>query len=159
MPSPRSNSSRPRALCAALRHARKQVCRRVADLAAAPDDAVAHGYAPLVAAVEAAFRHEELIMETLGYARLHVQREENAVVLRALHRALPDVEDGNAALGRRMLDALAGVLDLHRLSADLALALAVGPGDAHARGRAARATQHVAARGVHAVSGRSGAGG
>jgi len=159
MLSSRPISNRPRALCAALRHDRKQLCRRVAALAAAPDDALAHGYAALVAAVEAVFRHEELILETLGYARVHAQREENAVVLCALDRVLPDVEGGDAALGREVLCALAGVLDLHRLNADLALALAAGPADPRARGRAARATQHVAARTAHVTSGRGGGGG
>ena len=155
---PRPNSTQPRALCAALRHDRKQLRRRIAALAAGPDGPLGQGYAALVAAVEAAFRHEELIMETLGYARLHAQREENAVVLCALHRVLPDVERGDAALGREVLGALAGVLGLHRLSGDLALALAAGPGDARARGRAARATQHVAPRAAHVASGRGGAG-
>jgi len=160
MPPIRPNPRRPRTLCAALRHDRRQLCRRVAALAGGPDDVLAQGFGPLVAAVEAGFRREELLMETLGYARVHAQREENAVVLSALHRVLPDVEGGDCALGREVLAALAGVLDLHRLSADLALALALaaGTGQARARGRAARTTQHVAHRGVPAVGSRGGAG-
>jgi hemerythrin len=142
----RATPSRPRAICAALRHGRKKLCRRIADIMAGPDDMVGHAFAGLVAAVEAAFRHEELIMETLGYVRLHEHREENAVVLSALHRVLPDVEGGDHMLGRQVLAALAGVLDLHRLSGDLALTVAARPADARLRGRAARATLHVAAR-------------
>jgi hemerythrin len=133
-------------MCAALRHGRKLLCRRIAAMAAAPDDALARGFAALVADVEAAFRHEELIMETLGYVRLHEHREENAVVLTALHRVLPDVERGDHPLGRQVLAALDDVLALHRLSSDLALAIAVRPPAVRARGRAARATLHVPAR-------------
>ena len=150
MPPIRPNLKRPRLLCAALRHDRRRLCRHVAALASGPDDALARGFPALVAAVEAGFRHEELFLETLGYARVHAQREENAVVLAALHRVAPEVEAGNCGVGRHVLAALASVLDLHRLSADLALALArspaAGPGQAHAHGRAARATQHVGHR-------------
>jgi hemerythrin len=146
MPIHHASPSRPRAICAALRHGRKMLCRRIAEIASGPDDMLGAGFAALVAAVEAAFRHEELIMETLGYVHLHEHREENAVVLSALHRVLPDVEGGDHMLGREVLAALAGVLDLHRLSGDLALTVAAHATDAHARGRAARATLHVATR-------------
>ena len=144
MPSTRATPSRPRALCTALRHGRKKLCRQVAALAAGPDDALAHGFAGLVAAVESTLRHEELIMETLGYVHLHEHRAENAVVLSALHHVLPDVEQGDHALARQVLAALDDVLALHRLSADLALAVAPPPADARARGHAARTTLHVA---------------
>jgi hemerythrin len=120
------------------------LCRQIAALAAGPDDALAHGFAALVAAVEATFRHEELIMETLGYVQLHEHRAENAVVLSALHHVLSDVEQGDHALGRQVLAALDDVLALHRLSADLALAVAPPAADVRARGHAARATLHVA---------------
>ena len=144
MSATRANPSRPRAICAALRHGRKMLCRRIGEIVSGPDDMVAHGFAALVAAVEAAFRHEEMIMETLGYTHLHEHREENAVVLSALHHVLPDVEQGDHALARQVLAALDDVLALHRLSADLALAVAPPPADARARGHAARTTLHVA---------------
>ena len=146
MPASRASPSRPRAICAALRHGRKMLCRRIGELVSGPDEMVGHGFATLVAAVEAAFRHEELIMETLGYVHLHEHREENAVVLSALHRVLPDVERGDHMLGRQVLTALVDVLDLHRLSGDLALAVAAHPNGTRARGHAARATLHVATR-------------
>jgi hypothetical protein len=57
---------------------------------------------------------------------------------------LPDVEQGDQALGRQVLAALEDVLALHRLSADLALAVAPPAADVRARGHAARATLHVA---------------
>lgn len=149
MSTTRVSPARPRAICAALRHGRKMLCRRIAAIAAGPDDMVGQGFAALVAAVEAAFRHEELIMETLGYVHLHEHRAENAVVLSALHRVLPDVERGDHILGRQVLAALDEVLALHRLSGDLALTVAAQPADARARGRAARATLHVAAHRPH----------
>ncbi|MBW8897005.1 MAG: hemerythrin [Massilia sp.] len=136
--------SRPRALCTALRHGRKMLCRQIAALAAGPDDALAHGFVALVAAVEATFRHEELIMEMLGYVQLREHRAENAVVLSALHHVLPDIEQGDLPLARQVLVALDAVLALHRLSADLALAVAPPAAGVRARGHAARATLHVA---------------
>lgn len=142
----RVSPSRPRAICAALRHGRKMLCRRIGDIVSGPDDMVGRGFVTLVAAVEAAFRREELIMATLGYVRLREHREENAVVLAALHHVLPDVERGDHMLGRQVLCALVDVLALHRLSGDLALAVAARPAEARARGHAARATLHVAAR-------------
>lgn len=140
------NGGRPRAVCTALRHGRKMLCRRIAAVAACDDEALGARFAALVAEVEAAFRHEELIMETLGYAHLHEHVEENAVVLSALHRVLPDVERGDHALGRAILAALADVLALHRLSDELALIVAARPGGSRIRGRAARATLHVPIR-------------
>lgn len=141
-----ANAGRPRAVCTALRHGRTMLCRRIAAVAACPDGALGTCFAALVAEVEAAFRHEELIMETLGYPHLHEHVEQNAVVLCALHRVLPDVERGDHALGRAILAALADVLALHRLSDELALILAARPGGSRLRGRAARATLHVPTR-------------
>lgn len=142
-----AHASPPRTLCAAIRHARRSLCNRLERMTAMPDDAFCHDFAALVAAVEAGFRHEELVMEMLGYAHLREHREENAVILRALHRAQPDVDAGDCALGRQLVAALRQVLALHRLSADLALSLTVPAPAAHpparARGRAARTTLHV----------------
>jgi hemerythrin len=125
-------------MCAALRHARKCLCHRIAAATATPDDAFAPGFLTVVAAVEARFRHEELIMETLGYVYLHEHRAENAVVLSALHRVMPDVEGGDCTLGRQVLSALLDVLELHRLNSDLAVSIAARPLAEHIRGKAAR---------------------
>ena len=145
-----AHASQPRTLCAAIRHARRSLCNRLERMAAMPDEAFCQDFTAVVAAVEAAFRHEELVMEMLGYAHLREHREENAVILRALHRALPEVDAGDCALGRQLVGALRQVLALHRLSADLALSLTVPTSAAspsgRARGRAARTTQHVAGR-------------
>lgn len=122
MPVPRTKPSHAPTLCAAIRHARKVLCSRLRRLGAEPDERFAHDFAAAVAEVEAGFRHEEVLMGTLGHARLREQREENAIVLSALHRVLPEVEDGNVALGRQVVTALLDVLSMHRLSAHLALA-------------------------------------
>jgi hypothetical protein len=147
------HSRAPRTVYSAVRHARRSLCNRLERMAGLPDEAFCRDFAGVVAAVEAAFRHEELVMEMLGYAHLRDQRAENAVILRALHRAIPAVDGGDCALGRQLVAALRDVLDLHRLSADLAMAVGaptlgtrVGRHmGAQLRGRAARATQHVAA--------------
>jgi hemerythrin len=151
------HSRAPRTVYSAVRHARRSLCNRLERMAGLPDEAFCQDFAGVVAAVEAAFRHEELVMEMLGYAHLRDQRAENAVILRALHRAIPAVDGGDCALGRQLVAALRDVLDLHRLSADLALAVGAPTLGTRAearmgrqmgtqlRGRAARATQHVAA--------------
>lgn len=136
----------PHAICAAIRHARKALCQRLDQAAAAADEHFPHSYASIVAAVEAGFRHEEWMMETLGYARLREQIEENAVILSALHRVMAQVEYGDCALGRQVLGALRDVMAMHRLSADLAAAVATHPSTPRLHGQAARATLHVGAQ-------------
>jgi hemerythrin len=139
----------PHAIRAAIRHARKVLCRRLDDAVAEADDHFPHAYASIVAAVEAGFRHEELMMETLGYERLREHIAENAVILGALHRVMAQVEYGDCLLGRQVLTALRDVMALHRLSADLAAAAAAHPGALRLHGQAARATLHVAGHRRH----------
>lgn len=140
----------PRSLSASVRHSRKALCWRVEQAIVMPDAHFSGEFAHLLDAVEAAFRHEEVIMSTLGYARLREQQEENAVILSALHHVLPRVEDGDLGLGRQVLEALLEVLSLHRLSSGLALALSVRNPPLRVRGSASRATLHVATRPRHA---------
>ena len=112
------------AIGAAIRHARRHLCARLADCAdsaCTPDDCFVQTFPSIVMAVEAGFRHEELVMETVDYTLLHEHRAENAVILAALHRAMPLVEDGDVALGRQLVEALHDLLSLHRLCTDLAL--------------------------------------
>lgn len=75
------------AACAALRHGRRLLRARVAALLALPDAAFAQAFPGVVAAVEAAFRHEEALLELLGDACLHPRRADHAVILCALHRS------------------------------------------------------------------------
>jgi nucleotide-binding universal stress UspA family protein len=158
---------RPPAYSAALRHTRRLLCRRLVSAAGEPDDRFAREYADVVAEVEAQLRHEETILEACRVRRLqervHEQREENATILAALHRTLPQVETGDCALARQLVAALTDILSLHRISADLALPRVPVPpaGPARMRGRAARPAHPApaparAARGVRqpAESGR-----
>jgi hemerythrin len=117
----------PHAVCAAVRQARKNLCHRIELTACAEDVRFVHEFPALVSEVEAGFRREELVMELLGFPHLRERREENAVILSALHRVVPAVEYGNLAIGREVVAALRDLLDLHRLTADLALAVAVRP--------------------------------
>lgn len=102
----------PAAACAALRHRRKALRARTGALARVPDGDFARRFPALVAAVEAAFRHEEALLELLGDACLHPRRADHAVILCALHRTMARVEDGDVALGRQVTDALDAVLSL-----------------------------------------------
>jgi len=133
----------PHAICAAIRHARKALCQRLDEAAALADEHFPRSFTSIVAAVEAGFRHEELMMETLGYERLREHIEENAVILSALHRVMAQVEHGDCTLGRQVLGALRDVMALHRLSTDLAAATAPHPSALRLHGQAARATLHV----------------
>jgi len=105
----------------AMRHARKMLCVRIGQLAAAPDDAFVAGWPFLVAEVEAVFRHEETLMECSGHGNLQAHLADNALALCALHRVTPRIEAGDTALGREALGALDAILSLHRFTADLAL--------------------------------------
>lgn len=116
------SSSRARVVGSAMRHVRKRLCSRLRELLDASDAAFMAGWQTVVAEVEAGFRQEEAIMETLGYAGLQPHRAENACTLRALHRITPQVEAGQTILARQALSALADILSLHRLTAGLALA-------------------------------------
>lgn len=114
----------PHAVCTALRQARNSLCHRVELAAGTPDTEFGDEFVTLVCAVENAFRREQLVMELLGHPRLQERIEDDALTLGALHRVVPAVEHGNIALGRQVVGALRDLLDLHRLTADLALALA-----------------------------------
>jgi hypothetical protein len=100
----------PLTACAAVRHSRERLCARIAALQAQPDSVFVHDFPAVVAAVEADFRREEALLEHLGDACLHPRRADYAVVLCALHRTLPQIEGGDAVLGRQVADALGAVL-------------------------------------------------
>jgi nucleotide-binding universal stress UspA family protein len=135
----------PPAYTAALRHARRLLCTRLARSAGAPDETFAHDYVDIIAEVEAHLRHEETVMEACRVKRLeervHEQRQENAAILAALHHTLPQVESGQLDMARQLVAALTDILSLHRISADLALPHRLPPpaGPPRMRGRAARA--------------------
>jgi hemerythrin len=118
----------PQAICTALRHARNSLCHRIELAAGTPDKEFGEAFSTLVCAIENAFRREQLVMELLGHPRLQERIEDDSMILGALHRVMPAIEHGNIALGRQVVGALRDLLDLHRLTADLALAMAAqGP--------------------------------
>lgn len=127
MTATRIHPSSTRAICAAIRRTRKHLCTRLMHAASAPDERFVREFPSMVAAIEAGFRHEEMVMEALAYESLHEHRAENATLLAALHRVTPLVEDGDVSLGRQVLAALRDLLSLHRLTTDLALAMAARP--------------------------------
>lgn len=110
------------AIGTALQHTRKQLCHQIDLLAARPDAAFASGWSALVAATEAAFRHEESVMELVAYAGLAAHRAENARTLSALHHVTAQVDGGDTGTGRAALDALAAIVASHRYSVGLAAA-------------------------------------
>lgn len=142
----------------AMRHARKGLRSRIALAVMAPHEAFIAGWPPLVAEVEAVFRHEETLMEASGHGNLQAHLADNALALCALHRITPRVEAGDTALGREALAALDAILSLHRFTADLAL---VG-GAARLRrpaGSAARFARHDRITAVQIVVRSEGGGG
>lgn len=141
-------ASSPQTMCGAIRHSRKHLCSRIRQAAEGSDADFARAFPAIVAAVEASFRQEETMMERLGDEQLHAHRAENATLLCALHRVMPQVEAGDLALGRQVLGALRDVLALHHLSAGLALAAGARsaplPGRLRARlGRMAGLARHL----------------
>lgn len=143
------SSTRTRAIGAAMRHTRKRLCLRLRQLAGADDAQFMREWPALVAEVEAGFRQEESIMEALGYRGLRPHRADNALTLCALHRITPLVEEGDTALGRQALHALADILSLHRFTSDLALASDLahpGPSPSHFASRPPRRLRPDAGR-------------
>ena len=95
--------------CAALRHRRRKLRQWLAQLRRAPDDAFVRRFPAMVAAVEAGFRHEEALMDLLGDACVPPRLADHAIILCALHRTMSRVEDGDVALGRRVVDAMLAI--------------------------------------------------
>jgi len=119
----------------ALAHARTALLHRVRAAAGEPDASFPTAFGHVVAAIEAAFRHEEVLMEALGLPRLREQRRDNALLLGALHHAAPRVEAGELGTGREVLAALPGLLSLHRFCGLRVLAAASGAALALRRAR------------------------
>jgi len=102
----------PHAVAATLDRNRKALRRRVAALRTLPDAGFADGFTPMVAAAEAAFRREEILLEALGSACPPARIADHATWLRALHCVMSRVEDGDVKLARELVDALDAVLML-----------------------------------------------
>ncbi|MEX5746229.1 hypothetical protein [Massilia sp. X63] len=117
------SSPGPHTVVRALSHARNALLVQVHAAAGAPDLRFPEAFAHLVAAIEAAFRHEETLMEVAGFPGVREQRRDNALLLNALHHAAPRVEAGELGIGREVLAALPGLLSLHRFCGLRLLAL------------------------------------
>jgi hypothetical protein len=127
MTSSHPSAYRMRAITAALRRSRRSLLASLPHVVALPDLQFTAGFVAAVAEVEAAFRREEAVMNTLGYTGLRDHRRDNARLLAALHHAEAAVEGGNIELGRNALAVLTDLVSLHRLTADLALVSADRP--------------------------------
>ncbi len=139
-----------------MAHARNSLLVQVRAAGRAPDAAFPAAFGRLVAAIEAAFRKEEIQMEAIGFPGVREQRRDNALLLNALHHAAPRVDAGDLDVGREVVAALPCLLSLHRFCGLRVLASARGTvlalrrgrspgplaGRAHAR-RAARAPHHA----------------
>lgn len=123
-------SSRPaqaaRTIVRALAHARKLLLEQVRRVGGEPDARFAAAFVQLAAAIEAAFRHEEALMDAIGFPGVVEQRRDNALLLSALHHAAPRVEAGDLGLGREVVAALPDLLSLHRFCGLRMLATARG---------------------------------
>jgi hypothetical protein len=123
------------AIGVALQHTRKSLCRQIDFLANQPDPSFAAGWLKMMAMTEAAFRHEETIMELTGYAGLAAHRAENARILGTLHHVSVRVECGDIQVGREAASALAAIVSAHRY------AVGTAPIDLNLRGRKTRHTR------------------
>jgi hypothetical protein len=101
----------------AMTLARNRLLACIRRAALEPDERFPSAFGRLVAAVECTFRNEETLMESAGHSGLADRRQNNALLLGALHHAASQVEAGNLAIGREVIAAMPGLLSLHRLSA------------------------------------------
>lgn len=151
---PRLRAQAPHTVVRALAHARKGLLAQVEAARREPDQGFPAAFERLVAAIEAGFRHEETLMDTIGFPGVREQRRDNALLLNALHHAAPRVEAGDIGLGREVVAALSGLLSLHRFCGLRVLATARGAVLALRRGRspgplAGHAQARAAARRPH----------
>lgn len=99
---------------AAVHATKRELARSIASLASATDERVPGCYTQVVAAVEHAFRAEEVVTEALDQRSLHEQREHHARALSALHQAATRIDGGDAALARDALGLLGRFLAAQR---------------------------------------------
>lgn len=124
--SPSLRAQAPHTVVRALAHARSALLAKVQAAQREPDPDFPVAFTRLVAAIEAAFRHEETLMETIGFPGVREQRRDNALLLNALHHAAPRVEAGDIGIGREVVAVLPCLLSLHRFCGLRVLATARG---------------------------------
>lgn len=99
--------------------------RKLEALAQIGDQEFCSAFLSLIAAIECDFREEESIMEEIGFAGLHVHREQHARILGALHHVSARVMAGDVAEGREAAGLLQQWFLVHLSTMDTALALAL----------------------------------
>jgi hypothetical protein len=129
----------------AMTLARKDMLVQVRDTARAPDACFAAAFGRLVDAIEAIFRTEENLLEMARSDRVRAQRQDNALLLAALHHAAARVDRGNLGIGREVVAVLPDLLSPHRLAALRALATGASR-LGHGVGRAPRLARAAAAQ-------------
>ncbi|WP_296952627.1 hypothetical protein [uncultured Massilia sp.] len=116
-----NHASPARRIRAAVAHSRRQLAEQLRRAADAPDERFGAAYRRLLASAELRFRHEQSVMDALGFSAAGMHREGNARTLAVLRQAESAVADGDVGTGRCALGLLARVLPLHRFTVDLAL--------------------------------------
>jgi hemerythrin len=101
--------------------AHQALAEQIAHLQARPDAEFGAGLEALIEALEADFRVEEELMETIDYPDLRNHREQHARVLATLH----SLRGGDLAGGRHAVGLILPWFHLHLATADTALALAL----------------------------------
>lgn len=105
--------------------AHKGFLKELSGVLTAPDERFGAAFLSLVATVERDFHEEEQLMEEMDYPGLPGHREQHARVLSALHHVVPQVMDGNLALGREAAELLPQWFLFHLSTMDTALAFAL----------------------------------
>lgn len=106
----------------AMDDAHRALLKSLARLGAAPDDQFAAGFRILLGTLERDFRHEEDLMERIGFAALRKHRDQHACVLASLREVEPHVMLGDVAAGRAVAKLLMHWFLVHLAGMDLALA-------------------------------------
>jgi hypothetical protein len=114
-------AQRARGVVRAMTLARNDMLVQVRATAREPDAGFPAAFGRLVDAIEAIFRTEENLLEMARSERVHAQRQDNALLLAALHHAASRVDAGKLGIGRELVAALPDLLSLHRFAALRAL--------------------------------------
>ena len=87
-------------------------------IAAAPDLEFALRFFAMTEEIESGFRQEEALMESADFYDITLHRQQHARLLRALHRAAPDVLNGDFNAARQTLRTLPKWFLFHLASMD-----------------------------------------
>jgi len=105
---------RPSGVADVMTQARNDMLAQVRDTAREADARFPAAFWRLVDAIEAMFRNEETLLEMACCEALHTRRQDNALLLAALHHAASRVDGGNLGIGRELVAVLPDLLSRHR---------------------------------------------